>query len=894
MVLLGRTAEKAVIDQLLDGARNGRSGTLIIRGDAGIGKSALLDYAERSASEMLVLRARGVETEAEFAFAGLHMLLRPVLDRIDDLPRPQASALRRAFALAAGDSDDHYLAGLAVLSLLSDLAERQPVLSVIDDGHWLDSASAHALQFAARRLDSEGVVLLAAARDRQGSLAGPALPELRLSALDPVSSAWLVDERAPQLSPDLRARVLTEASGNPLALIELAAHAGTAPMGGLEPLPAARDVFAVQLRELGQPTRTMLLLAAAEATGDLTVVADAARELGADPEAVDSAERAGLVTIAGNRLEFRHPLIRSAAYYGATPAERRAAHRALGEALGSDSADRSDRRAWHIATATIGRNAQVADLMEQAAQHALNRGGHVAAAAAYERAASLTPDPHMRAERLTAAATAANDGGDTDRAVRLADEIGTLPGDDLLRARLALLRAQLITEGRLERCVECAAEARLISSRYPELAIAMLTVASHAAWSNHDSNLAFTAAASLRDLLEQTGSTGHEVSAATAQQALLFAGDPTADRDVIGAYVQRIRASPADASPRDRLLASVMAYWAGDNDATGDISALLAADCRANGMIGWLAGALQGLAMADFLGGQWDAARAGALEGFRLACDTGEQPRVTFMAGLLGWLEAHAGNDEGFRFWVAKAQESEPIWSHAGSAQLDLAAGRFQQAARHLIELQPWWEPGTGFAYLPDLVEAAARSDDPDLAEEASTRFTSWAEGSGHLWARAVAHRCQALVTSDEARFTEALRLHGDAGRPFDHARTVLVYGEWLRRGRRRADARAQLASAREMFAAVGAQQWAERARRELLATGARPGQLLRQPGPLDRLTPQELQVVRLAVAGLSNRDIAAQLFLSPRTVESHLYKAYPKLGVTSRGELAAEFSSAH
>jgi DNA-binding CsgD family transcriptional regulator len=234
------------------------------------------------------------------------------------------------------------------------------------------------------------------------------------------------------------------------------------------------------------------------------------------------------------------------------------------------------------------------------------------------------------------------------------------------------------------------------------------------------------------------------------------------------------------------------------------------------------------------------------------------------------------------------------MWSHAGSAQLDLAAGRFQQAAGHLTELRYWWEPGTGFAYLPDLVEAAVRSDNPDLAEDASTRFTAWAEASGHRWARAVAHRCQALVTGDEAHFTEALRLHGTTGRPFDHARTVLVHGEWLRRGRRRADARAQLATARELFAAVGAQQWAERARRELLATGARPGQLLRQPGPLDRLTPQELQVVRLAVAGLSNRDIAAQLFLSPRTVESHLYKAYPKLGVASRGELAAEFSSAH
>ena len=891
MVLLGRAAEKAVIDQLLGAARAGRSGTLVIRGDAGIGKTALLNYAEQAASGMRVLRARGVETEAEFAFAGLHMLLRPVLDRIEDLPGPQASALRRAFALAAGDNNDHYLVGLAVLSLLSDLAEQQPVLSVVDDGHWLDSASTQALLFAARRLDSEGVVLLGAARDGPASFPGPALPELRLSALDSVSSARLVDERTPRLSPRLRARVLAEAAGNPLALTELAAHAGTAHIDGPEPLPGTREVFAAQLRELSQPARTMLLLAAADETGDLAVIAEAARKQGIDPDAVDSAERAGLVTVTGNRLEFRHPLIRSAAYHGATPADRRAAHRALGEALGSDSADGRDRRAWHIAAATIGRSAQVADQMERAAQHALDRGGHVAAAAAYERAAELTPDPELRAERLIAAATAASDGGDMDRAVRLADEIGRLPGDDLLRARLALLRAQLITEGRRERLAELPTVAARISARDPELAIAMLTHVSHTAWSTHDHDAALRAAVSLNDLLAQTGGTGHAFSEAVAQQALWNVGDRTTRREVIDDYVQRIRVSPGDGSPSERMIASVMAYCSGDHEATADISAALAADCRANGMIGWLAGPLQGLAVADLARGNLAAARASALEGYRLASDTGQPPRAAFLAGLLGWIAAHAGDEEGFGSWVAKAGDTEVVWSHAGHAQLDLAAGRFQAALGHLNECRRWWEPGTGFTIQPDLIEAAARSGQPNLAREEAMQFTAWAEHCGHRWALAVARRGQALVTGDEAHFTEALRLHEDDGHQFDHARTVLVYGEWLRRERRRADARVQLATAREMLATLGAQRWAERAHRELLATGARPGQLVRQPGPLDRLTPQELQVVRLAVAGLTNRDIAAQLFLSPRTVESHLYKAYPKLGVTSRSELAAEFS---
>jgi DNA-binding CsgD family transcriptional regulator len=891
MVLFGRADEQAVIDQLLDGARDARSGTLVIRGDAGIGKSALLDYAERSAAGMRVLTARGVETEAEFAFAGLHMLLRPVLDRIDDLPPPQAAALRRAFALAAGDGNDHYLAGLAVLSLLSDLAEQQPVLAIVDDAHWLDTASAAALQFAARRLDSEGVVLLGSSRDGRVSFGGPVPPELRLSALDPASAARLVDERAPRLSPGLRARILTEASGNPLALIELASHAGSSPMDGPEPLPGARDVFAAQLRSLEQPARTMLLLAAAEPTGDLAVIADAARKLGTDPEAVDSAERAGLVTVTGNRLEFRHPLIRSTAYHGAPLAEQRAAHRALAEALG-DGGDGADRRAWHIATATIGRDAQVADLMEQAAQHALGRGGHVAAAAAYERAATLDPDPSTRARRLITAATAAHDGGDMDRAIRLADEAGRLPGDGLLRARLAFLRAQLVTEGRMERVAELPAAAARVSGRDPDLAIAMLTEASHVAWGTHDSDLAFTVAASLRDLLARTSARGHAFSAAVAQQTLLFAGDPTADRNVIDDYVQFIRASPSDASPRERLVASAMAYWSGDRGASGDISAALAVDCRANGMIGWLAGPLQGLAMAHLSRGNLTAARASALEGYRLASDTGQQPRVAFLAGLLAWIEAYAGDEEAFHSWAAKT--ADPAWSHAGRAQLDLAAGRFRQALGHLTELRRWWEPGTEFLIQPDLVEAAARSDQPDLAEKEAMRFTTWAQDCGHQWALAAAHRCQALVTGNETQFTQALRLHDGAGHLFDHARTVLLYGEWLRRGRRRADARTQLTAARELFAGLGAVRWAERARIELLATGARPGQYVRQPGPLDRLTPQELQVVRLAAAGLSNRDIAAQLFLSPRTVGYHLYKAYPKLAVTSRGELAAKFSSVY
>lgn len=906
MVLWGRADEQLAIDRLLGGARDGRSGRLVIRGDAGIGKSALLRYAERAAGGMRVLSSHGVETEAEFAYAGLHMLLRPVLDRIDALPRPQAAALRRVLALSASDgADDKYLVGLAVLSLLSDLAEDQPVLCLIDDAHWMDTASADALIFAARRLDSEGVVLLAAGRDPRRSFPGAALPELRLAGLDQASAALLLDERAAGIPQGLRARVLAEAAGNPLALIELAAHAGVAGMDGPGPLPAARDMFAAQLRELGEPARTVLLLAAAEPTGELAVVAEAARQLDADPEAIDSAEQAGLVRVTANRLEFRHPLIRSAAYHDATPADRRAAHRALADALHSANRDEFERRAWHIAAATVGWDEGVAASMESAALRSLNRGGYVAAAAAYERAAALTRDRGSRARRLLAAATAANDGGDLDRAVRLADEADRFSGDELQLARLALLRAQMPASDGAERISALLAAATPIRDRDPDLVMDMFVHAVLLAWTHFHKRLAVKAADLLRDALARENHANHveqddrgcsaaSFAAAAAQQARLVSGDLTADRDAIDDFLAAIRASPAAATPRERLVAAMMSLSAGDHEATMQISATLVADCRAQSMVAWLAGALHSLALAQIMTGDWDGARTSALEGFQLATDTGQQ--VSLATGkLLGWLAALAGDEDGFRSWMERAPDVVPgseIWFLSGRAQLDLARGQLQSALDHLVAFPRQWHAGTIFVYVPDLVEAAVGGGQPARARREADRFVAWAERTPYRWAHAVAQRCLALVTSDELHFAAAVRLHDGAGRPFEQARTQLLYGEWLRRSRRRADARVQLAASHEIFTSLGASLWAERARRELAAVGVRAGPHARKRGPLARLTPQEQQVIRLAAAGLSNRDIAAQLFLSPRTVGHHLYKAYPKLGVTSRGELSEKITS--
>jgi DNA-binding CsgD family transcriptional regulator len=500
--------------------------------------------------------------------------------------------------------------------------------------------------------------------------------------------------------------------------------------------------------------------------------------------------------------------------------------------------------------------------------------------------------------RLLAAATAANDAGQLDQACLLAEQAAELPGDEVLRAKLALLRATMSTPDRPAHIAALPAAAARITKRDPELAMALLTQASHSAWSNHYHELAVQAAAQLRELLTDSGVGTNSFAEAVAQQALVFVGHPGADVQVVHSYIARICRSPADIGPGERLIASVMAFWAGDHDATWTISAALVADCRTRGLVGWLAGALQGLAMAQILRGEWDSAKASALEGLRLATDTGQEPRATFFTCVLSGVAAHIGDHDGFTSWLARAAQNpgtsatDPApWYHGGRALLDLADGRFSSAREHLDELPQWWERGTAFYYQPDLIEAAVRSGKIGQARQQAAKFEAWAAQAGHQWANAVAQRCRGLVTDGDTadeHYREAVRLHDGAGRPFEQARTHLLCGEWLRRNRRRADARVQLTAAFGLFTELGAAAWAGRASRELAATGARPAERRARPmGALTLLTAQELLVVQLAAQGLSNRDIAAQLFLSPRTVGHHLYKAYPKLGVTTRGELA-------
>jgi AAA ATPase domain len=552
VTLYGREAELEIIDSLLAGARQGRSGAVVVRGEAGIGKTALLDHAAEAARRMLVLRVAGVETEAELTFAGLHLLLRPVLGRVGALPAPQAAALRGAFGLSEGSDADRFLVGLGVLSLLSELAEDQPVLCLVDDAHWLDTASADALVFTARRLEAEGVVMVLAARDGPRPFAAPGLPDLVVAALDADQAGQVLDERARHLIPALRDRVLAEAGGNPLALAELAAaHTDDTGHAGAGPLPVTRrvqDLLAAQVRRLGEPACLLLLLAAAETTGDLELVLEAARDLDVGVDALAAAERARLVTVEQTRLVFRHPLVRAAAYHGAPLATRQAAHRALARALDGapDRApgrqdDLAERRAWHLAAATSGRDEQVAAELERTAERSRHRGGYAAVCAAYERAAQLTPDQQVRARRLLAAATAANDAGQMDRAGRLADGAQQLTDDAVLLAELAYLRTTQVTGGRRARIAALAAATAPVAGANPARAAGLLCQALRVAWADGQPDLYRQLTAQLHDLILARDVRLRPADEAMFQWARLATGDPGASAAVLRDCIAAIR-----------------------------------------------------------------------------------------------------------------------------------------------------------------------------------------------------------------------------------------------------------------------------------------------------------------------------------------------------------------
>lgn len=889
-----------MIGQALSRARDdGDSTAMVVHGDPGIGKTALLAAISATADGFRTINATGVEAEAELPYAGLHLLLRRDLDRLDALPAVQAEALRGALGLASTGPPDRFLVGLSVLSLLSELGTDQPLLCLVDDAQWLDPASADALVFAARRLDSEGVVMLFGARPDAGIFSTSGLSELRLSGLSTNAATELLANQG-EFPAGLRYRILAESAGNPLALIELPHALGPKDPGG-GPLPLTerlRDAFEGQIRGLPDQTRTLLLVAAVAGAGDLSVILRAAAKLKASVDDLEAARQARLVRVSEHELTFRHPLIRAAVHHAAPLGLRREAHRALAAMI--NGPEDADQRAWHLAAAADGPDEEVAAELERTAARAAERTR--GAGIWYERAAELSTDPAAMARRLTLAAAALADSGDLDRGAALARRGASLTLDPLLTARLARILASADflhgdAAGGHRRLIEAAGK---VATTDPALSGAMLIEAMHAAWYTGERELA-DSVAGLEALDLPPGQRPaplarlliHAVSPVLGRSTWASSGGSSTD----AAFAEARHAANGDA--QDLMLISGAALILGRDGLAQEIATELAGQLRQQGVIGWLPGTLFYTVSAQAYGGRPDQARQTLAEALQLAGDTAQQRWIDQFAETRAHLAAVEGNEEQLRRLTDSVQATvrEPAWSLPwvtwALGLLDLGLGRADSALARLSELAK----GRRFFHIlatrstPDLVEAAVRVGKPEAAAEPLELYEQWAGHVGQPWAAAVLHRCRALLADPadaEGHFREALSPYTSEFRPFEQARTQLLYAEWLRRAKRKAEARTHLGAALETFERVGARPWAERARSELTATGAPATSHTPVSAAATALTPQELQIVRLAAQGLSNKEIAAQLFLSPRTVGSHLYRAYPKLGVLSRGELAA------
>jgi DNA-binding CsgD family transcriptional regulator len=911
--LVGREEQQAAIDRLLDAARRGDSGALVVRGDAGIGKSALLDHAVGSATAagMRVVRGVGIESEAELPFGALHLLLHPFLDRLDHLPRPQAAALRVAFGLADGPVPSRFLVGAGTLGLLAELSADEPLLCVVDDAQWLDQSSSDALLFAARRFQVDPLVVLFAARNVAVPFAAPGIASLEVTGLPAPAAAGLLDARAPGLAAPLRDRVLAEAGGNPLAIIELGISRRAAQDDGTfdpaeQVAPPLRvtwrvqETFRTQIAGLPEGTRLALEVAAADSAARLDVIVRAMAAVGASPGDLEPAERARLVSLSPEGLAFRHPLIRAAAYQHAPHHRRVAVHRAF-----ADAETDTDRRAWHLAAATTAPDESVAGELERTAERAEARGGVMAVSAAYDRAARLSTDPELKAVRLVKAAHAAYAAGHPDRAERLATEAESLSGDRRVLADAVFLRAQVRYEraGPSADAALALQAADLVPDDDPGSAALILIEAACAAKDASDLGLLGQAVERLRRLRVPDGSDEALANAAMIAWADVLDGRPERAVAPVGAMLRVARERPL--GDLHRVVAGFSALLMADDEAAVAVMSALADDARAHGKLTWIPYALELLTLGHVLRGDFAAAQTCLGEGVPLAEELGMTTQTAILRSIAAWLAAIQGDEDRCR---SLAADVLPVVDgrHPGSAALvtwgqgllDLAAGRFDAALDRLDEVCR----GAAGRDLPiravaDLVEAAVRAGRPDRVQDAAADLERWAESAATPTARALALRRRALLSDQDGDRDGA---EGDAAggllaeavercaSPYDRARTQLLWGEWLRRRRRRTEAGAQLEAATEGFEKLGADRWARRARAELAALGDRP---LARPHAADlatRLTPQELQVVRLAAAGLTNKEIAARMYLSPRTIGHHLSNVFPKLGVSRRTELAA------
>jgi DNA-binding CsgD family transcriptional regulator len=905
-MLLGRAHESARLDALLVSARQGQSGALVIRGEAGIGKTALLDFAESRAEGFRVLRATGIEAESSLAFSGLLQLARPILDSLDEVVSAQAQALRRALGLDLGEADP-FLAYSGMLHLLAAASEESPVLCVVDDAHWLDQASAQALTFAARRLEADSVaVLLAVRQGEEGNLDTRGIEGVELGGLDDVAARELLDRNAGSLAPPVASRLIATTGGNPLALVEVPPmlserqRAGGEPLD--DPLPVGESVeraFLMRAEGLSADSRRVLLLAAASDADDLAPVARVAGPAG---WALDEAEAAGLIRVRGDRLVFRHPLVRSAIYSSATAGDRRAAHAALADALGEEDADR---RAWHLSAAVIGPDAEVAAALDEAAGRAHQRGGLAAEARLLERSATLTPDPGERVPRLLRAGIAAHRAGLSEQAMALLEDGLTLVDEPRVRADLHAARAYVLrAQGRLAECVEtCLAEADRVEPFDSLRAANLLSPAEEFVQEQFDMDRARELAGRIGTLLGE-----HRGRAATTPMAMLTWVDTL---DARSDEALRMAWDGARLElERDRLsesavdFAECLVFLERYSEARQLLEAAVS-DFRRRGAVVDLIRALAALVALELRSGSIVRASVAGNEAVQLSVEGGLDYWEAWSLARLASVDAVLGPEAKGRAHAVRSAElasrvrdleSE---SHAYDAlgRLELGLGNAMAAVRALERTAELLEPVRHTNYVlwaPDLVEAYVRAGRLDEALRLNERFGELAARSGTAWAVASAARCRALLAAEEefgAAFADALRLaRADGVSGFERARTELLWGERLRRSGLRIEAREQLRSALDEFDRIGAASWADLAREELRASGetARP----RDPSLVDRLTPRELEIAIQAADGLTNKEIGARLFLSPKTVELHLGRVYRKLGVRSRTELVRAIPS--
>jgi DNA-binding CsgD family transcriptional regulator len=906
-VLRGRRTECDALDRQLQRVRAGQSSVTVLRGEPGVGKTALLEYVAEQASGCRIARAAGVQSEMELAFAGLHQLCAPMFDKLEELPGPQRDALQAAFGLREDGAPDQFLVALGVLSLLADVAEARPLVCLVDDAQWLDRASAQALAFVARRLLAERIAIVFAVREPSNASELAGLPELVVDGLaDEDARALLASVLPGALDQRVRDRIVAETRGNPLALMELPRGLTPAELAGGFGLPDAgplsrhiEQTFLRRFESLPLDSQQLVLTAAADPVGDVTLLWRAAELLGIGPDAALPAEGAGLIAV-GARVRFRHPLVRSAVYRAASSHDQQQVHRALAEA--TDAEADPDRRAWHRARAAAGLDESVAAELERSADRARARGGVAAAAAFLERASELTPGPAQRGARALAAAQAKLEAGAPDAAAELLAMAELTPLDELQRARVRQLRARIafaLRRGRDAPPLFLDA-ARQLQALDPALAReTYLEAVGAAMYAGHlYDHAGVRKAAEASRAAPAAPDTPRAIDLVLDGMASRFTEGPAAGVRPLKVALQAFRNEPHEShEERMRWLSlspvvmslTVFELW--DDDAYQELATAVVRLARETGALTMLPVALPYLAGVHLFAGEFGAASALIDEADAITAATGNAALVYAWVVLSGWRgsgpDATELIDAGIESAIARGEGRVLALADYANSVLNNGLGRYDAAVASAQRGTQDDDQGYVGWSLVELVEAATRSGRREIAAAALERLEERTRAAGTNWALGLLARSRALMIDGDdadALYREAIERLERTRIRVELARARLLYGEWLRREKRRGEARGQLRAAHEFFGRIGAEAFAERARREVTATGETARK--RTPDTRDLLTPQEAEIARLAGDGRTNPEIGAQLFISPRTVEYHLHKVFQKLELSSRRDL--------